>query len=316
MKAILKRTLPASWNRRLRRLGRLRWLTKARLLRSYGFDPRADPLLAASFVLLDPEVESHSYELANEEEMARFLAALLRVGPEVVRPYLAEARSDPVLGRDRGWRLSIKRRTPLGRRLAWYAIARVTKPRVVVETGIHDGLGSEALLRALERNAAEGSPGQLISFDLYDDTGWAVAPALRPGWQRVIGSTYDVLAPALAGRAVDLFIRDTPPIDALVRHELGVAMRHAAPTMIVVDSSGEGAIALREICRDLPPTRRGEIHVFADRPLNHVLRQNPHAYARFDPAPHEAGTGPEPEVGRTAAVDAALVGATTGVRSA
>jgi hypothetical protein len=36
----------------------------------------------------------------------------------------------------------------------------------VVETAIQEGLGSAVLLRALERNAEEGSSGELISFDV------------------------------------------------------------------------------------------------------------------------------------------------------
>lgn len=277
VKSFLKRHLPPSWLRRLRRLGRFRWITKYRLLSAYGFPLKDDPLLAARFVLTDPEVESHSYELANEHELVVFLADLLQADRCAVAAYVAEATSDPVLLRNRGWRLSIKRRTPLGRRTAWYVIARVIKPRLVVETGIHDGLGSEALLRALERNALEGHEGELMSIDIHKDTGWAVAPHLKGRWKQVIGSTFDLLESMLEGRAVDLFIRDTPPSDRNVRFELDVALRHAAQTLTIVDSAGEGAIVLRELCRRVG----GTTQVFIDRPLRHVLRANPHAYARF-----------------------------------
>lgn len=278
MKELLKRTLPTAWRRRLRRLGRLRWMTKYGLLKAYDFKPWSDPFLAARFVLWDPEVESHSYELENEQDLVTFLANLLKVNDSLVSGYLSEAKSDPVLLRDRGFRLSIKRRTPLGRRTAWYLITRITKPRLVVETGIHDGLGSETVLRALQRNAEEGSEGQLISFDIYADTGWAIAPSLKVRWRQVIGSTFDALEPALRGRQVDFFIRDTPPSERNVRFELGIALRHAADKLIVVDSAGEGAIVLREICGRLG----GTCDVFVDLPRRHVLRANPHAYARFE----------------------------------
>jgi hypothetical protein len=278
VKALLKRTLPVCVSRRLRRLGRLRWVTKYRLLRGYGCDPRAEPLVAARFVLADPEVESHSFELANEAELCAFLSRFLGADPARVAAAVAEAKADPVLARDRGFMLSLKRRPPLGRRLSWFVVARLTRPRLVVETGIHDGLGSEALLRALQLNALDGHPGRLVSFDVFADTGWAVAGELRPGWDRVIGSTYDVLEPTLAGRRVDLFVRDTPPAPEHVRFELAAAARHAGRRLVLIDSAGGGAMpVMAGLCRGAGV--EGTAEVFVERPLNHVLRENHQAYA-------------------------------------
>jgi hypothetical protein len=39
----------------------------------------------------------------------------------------------------------------LGRRIGWYAFARATKPKLVVETGVHQGIGAVTLIRALEK---------------------------------------------------------------------------------------------------------------------------------------------------------------------
>ena len=42
-----------------------------------------------------------------------------------------------------------------GRRLGWYAFARIIKPKVIIETGVDKGLGSVVLCAALEKNAEE-----------------------------------------------------------------------------------------------------------------------------------------------------------------
>ena len=53
-----------------------------------------------------------------------------------------------------------------GRRLAWYAIARVMKPTVIVETGVAHGIGACVLCTALLRNAEEGDPGRYAGSHL------------------------------------------------------------------------------------------------------------------------------------------------------
>ena len=176
----------------------MRWMSKLQILRTFGFNIWANPRVAVNYVLTDPELESFTYEIENTGELAAFLADLFGEPDGQVTGLIREAITDSVLGWDRGWSWSVKRRTPLGTRLAWYVIARLVRPAVVVETGIHQGFGSEVLLRALQRNAEEGYPGRLISFDVYEDTGALVSDTLRGGWTRVIESTFTALEPACA----------------------------------------------------------------------------------------------------------------------
>ena len=66
-------------------------------------------------------------------------------------------------------------RSPFGRRLGWYAVARAMKPRVVVETGVERGHGALLLCAALLRNAAEGAPGRYYGTDINPSAGWLLA---------------------------------------------------------------------------------------------------------------------------------------------
>lgn len=292
MKTVLKRLLPVRISRQLRRLGRLRWMTKYQLLRAYGCNPQSVPMIAAKFVLLDPEVESHSFEIANEAELCLFLCRFFGFDAARVEAVLTEAKADPVLSRDRGFSLSRKRHPPLGRRLAWFIIARLKKPRLIVETGIYDGLGSEVLLRALQLNALEGRPGRLISFDIFADSGRAVAGELRGEWQRMIGSTFEILEPTLRGQRVDLFIRDTPPAMDHIRFEINVAIQNAGDSLTVIDSGGEGAApVLREHCRLGAECSR--VEVFTERTLHHVQPENRQAYAIYVPRIDASPDGPD-----------------------
>lgn len=262
--------LPRDLRRRLGRLSRLRWVRKARLARGYGASLRDDPRTVLGFVLLDPEVDTFTYALDNEDELVDVTARALGVAPKRVAALFDEARDDPVLGAELNrrvrWRFDFKRRVLFGRRYAWYAIARELKPAVIVETGIKDGLGSVLLLRALERNAQEGSPGRLISFDLYPDKGWLVPERMRAEWQPIFASTGEALDPALAGLEVGMLVHDSDSSYASADFEYRTALAHAAPRLALVAGTAHHSDALPDLCAeyDVP------YHHFHDRPHRHV----------------------------------------------
>ena len=269
---------PRRWRALRRATNRLRWLLKISLLRQYGFPIARRPIRALRYVLWDPEVESFTYELANAAEMAAFAAPVLGVDTDQAVRWIDEARTDPLLTRDRGFHWSCKRRQPLGNRTLWYLVIRATKPRLVVEAGVHEGLGSEMILVALRRNAAEGRPGKLISFDIHDDTGWLVAPELRDNWEFVLESTLTGMQRALRGRTVDLFVHETPHVHEFIVPEVQTVARHADGRLIVLDTSGCTCAALEEIC-DACGAR---CHHFLDEPLDHIVRSNGTNLAVFD----------------------------------
>ena len=98
---------------------------------------------------------------------------------------------------------------PYGRRLGWYAIVRHLKPSLLVETGIHDGLGSSVLLRAIERNAAEGVDGR-PDLLRHPARGRVADPrALRARHDVRTGVSLGLLAGAVRGQAIDFFVHDS-----------------------------------------------------------------------------------------------------------
>jgi hypothetical protein len=269
MKKALKHIFSPKWQFRAHRLSRLRWFTKYQLMRDLEADVGLSRRLA--YVLLDPETESFSFELDNEPEVIAGLAIALEHPEHELAAYAAETRCDPELGelltRHVRRRFDVKRRLPLGNRLAWYVIVRALKPKLVVETGIYLGLGSLALLRALERNRQEGSPGELMSFDTNPRAGSIVRDQAREGWHRFVGFTNDLLPPALEGRQVNVLFQDTPHTEENQRFEFGAALSHAAPYLLLVDGSGGYAPTLKDLCME----RSGTYHRVPLRSRDHVF---------------------------------------------
>ena len=149
------------------------------------------PLAAIRWFLLDPEPSNFTYEIANENELVDFVTAALSVDRDRVARYVRELADDVELHErlsERLRQMPHRKRKPLfGRRAGWYAIVRATHPALAVETGVDDGLGSAAILRALERNAAEGFDGRLVSFDNNPACAGILDDGLRERWTFEIG---------------------------------------------------------------------------------------------------------------------------------
>ena len=265
----------------VRRLGRFRFLLKARQVGTEGRGFRADPVNSVRYVLFDPETHSYSFELGNVEELGEFLEGITGTPADAIAGYVDEALADPELTRQLRrrvrWRIDFKRSMPLGNRLLWYALVRAVKPRFVVETGIHQGLGSLMLLRALERNAEEGSEGRLVSIDLDPESGWLVPEHLRDRWTPVFGDIEADLEGALSGERVDVFIHESDHNEPLQRFEFSTALEHAASPLYVIDSSGVELPVLRDLCA----ARGGDHRLFIERPRRHFYRPPGTAVAVF-----------------------------------
>jgi methyltransferase family protein len=255
----------------VRRVGRLltgvRIRRNARILHTYGALKPTPRTVQTLF--FNKEADNFTYDIANEDELAGFLAESLGADVADARRYVAELQQDD----DLRTRLSRPLRTrrdrsskiAYGRRLGWYAATRIAKPALVVETGIHDGLGSAVLLRALERNAAEGVEGRLLSFDFREDVGWLLDAELKRRWDPVIGDTKKTLPAAVAGREVGLFVHDSDHAYEHERFEFETIAVVAAPGAVLISDNAHAGNAFRDFCE-----QRGlEFQLFRERPLRH-----------------------------------------------
>lgn len=107
----------------------------------------------------------------------------------------------------------------------YYALVRLLKPSIILETGVCDGLSSRFLLLAMERNGH----GVLHSIDLPNQdvdlghgarqrdvlsadrrTGWLVPDTLRARWHLHLGDAKELLPELLQKiEKIDIFIHDS-----------------------------------------------------------------------------------------------------------
>ncbi|MFN8343369.1 MAG: class I SAM-dependent methyltransferase [Spirosomataceae bacterium] len=92
----------------------------------------------------------------------------------------------------------------LARRVGWYAVIRVIKPKLVIETGVDKGLGSCVIAAALLRNRAEGFEGSYYGTDI------------NPGAGFLFKAPYDQVGKILYGDSIESLKKLNEPIDVFI----------------------------------------------------------------------------------------------------
>jgi predicted O-methyltransferase YrrM len=140
-----------------------------------------------------------------------------------------------------------------------YAVLRNTRPDLVVETGVCNGVSSAVILAALEHNGR----GRLYSVDFPEfsdgtapgehwegklgavvpagkQPGWLIPPALRDRWELTVGRSQDMLPPLLDRLGtIDVFIHDSEHSYECMRFEFGEAEQHLrSGGLLVADDAG------------------------------------------------------------------------------
>lgn len=229
---------------------------------------RERPRESLHYLLHSRELSNHTYELSNLDEMAAALAEALEIGGDQLSAYANELLADQEL-RDAlsaGLRTNPRRddEPRYGKRTMDYGIIRARKPQVVVELGTHDGLGSAVILRALQRNAAEGEDGRLICLDIGEEAGWLVPDELRERMSVQLGDARETLEPLVSEHGVDFFISDIGPYYDGKEWVFETARRHARGELVIRDEFDEITV-LREFAG-----RGGARYAaFEERPQGH-----------------------------------------------
>lgn len=194
----------------------------------------------------------------NRRHLAHALALACGVPAEAAWRAMAELLADTgfrerILERRRlaGLEAISDPRVEVGRRLAWYAAVRLTRPRLVIETGVDKGLGAAVLCAALLRNAEEGHPGRYLGTDI------------DPGAGRLLGPPYDTVGRILHGDSIasletidgpiDLFVNDSDHSAEYEGREYRTVESKLAPDALII---GDNAHVTDELMRFAETTGR------------------------------------------------------------
>jgi predicted O-methyltransferase YrrM len=200
------------------------------------------------------------------------LSTILQLAPEVIQNYFDEIEHDAefrdhIVGHfpnhPEGYRTD--RNPHVGRRLVWYAVVRATKPDVVVETGVDQGMGAVLLCAALKRNAAEGHAGQYFGTDINPRAGYFLSGAYTRFGKILYGDSLKSLETL---DKIDVFINDSDHSADYEQAEYELIRTRLTPRGVILGDNSHVTSRLAEFSM-----RYGRRFVFlAEEPANHWYR--------------------------------------------
>ncbi len=226
----------------------------------------------ARWLIGSREVTNFTYDLKprNARYLAHFLAGALGVDAAAITGYCDELAG---AGEIQEHLASYARYAPIspllddvarfGRRIGWYAVVRAIKPRLVVETGVDQGLGSLVLCEALRRNRLEGSDGRYLGLDINPRAGAILSSPWTDVGRLRIGDAIESIG--RLDTPVDLYVSDSDhSADYEYREYLAMAPHLSARAPIIADN----AHVTDSLCRFAEETGR-TFAFFREEPADH-----------------------------------------------
>lgn len=214
------------------------------------------------------EDTNFSYELhsSNIRHLSHAIAAALNVSPAEALFYINEAQQDKALKRHvidavlQGPHRSYSDASAnFAKRLGWYAVVRLLKPNLVVETGVDKGLGSVVICAALRRNGS----GRYLGTDIDPSAGFLLTPPYSEVGEILYGDSLESLRKIDA--QVDLFINDSDHSPNYEAREYELIHEKLSENSIIL---GDNSHATDELMNWSEKVGRKFIF-WPERPINH-----------------------------------------------
>ena len=130
------------------------------------------------------------------------------------------------------------------RRIGWYTIARILKPKIIVETGVDKGMGALVLCRALQKNKEEGFDGFYYGTEINVEAGYLFKGELAKFGEIIYGDSIKTLLDFT--KKIDLFVNDSDhSADYEYREYLTIRTKLSKNAIILGDNSHETDKLLR-----------------------------------------------------------------------
>lgn len=150
-----------------------------------------------------------------------------------------------------------------GRRIGWYAIVRAVKPKIVVETGVDQGMGSCIIAEALSRNSKDGKKGKYYGTDIVTSAGSLFTGKYKNFGEILYGDSIKSLK-KLGGK-IDIFINDSDHSPEYEAKEYQTIQKLLTDKSIILGDNSHGS---PELCKFAEKTKR-KFLFFKEQPKNH-----------------------------------------------
>ena len=232
------------------------------------YQPALD--LVSAWAAQDTELSNFYYDLTdlNRKHLAGLISTLTGASAREVESVFRELDNDADLTAHLT-RVAAELAYPkdvrflFGRRVGWYAMVRLKKPRVVIETGVDAGVGSCVICAALLRNAAEGHPGRYWGTEIRRDAGKLLTAPYAGVGEIVYGDSISTLE--AFNDPIDIFINDSDHSGDYEYREYRTVAEKLSPGAIIL---GDNSHVTDSLCRFAWETGRCFVF-FREAPKDH-----------------------------------------------
>jgi hypothetical protein len=210
------------------------------------------------------------YELTQHNllYLAHFVGIVTDTTPEVALQYFSELEENMDLKRhiqNKFAESNYEKDVSLhfGRRIGWYAITRITKPKVVVETGVDHGVGACILTAALLMNKEEGFSGQYFGTDISHSAGQLLTGKYCEVGKILYGDSIQSLISLV--ESINLFINDSDHSSEYEYREYQAIRDKLSKHAIILGDNAHNSDSLAKFSLE---TSRN-FHFFKEVPKNH-----------------------------------------------
>jgi len=151
----------------------------------------------------------------------------------------------------------------IGRRIGWYYIIRIRRPKLVVETGVHHGVGALVINCALRRNRHEGYPGAYLGTDISPTSGELLVHPFNEKSSIVIDDSIATLRSLVT--PIDLFINNSDHSAEYDVAEYSSIQKKLSMDAMILGDNSHASDSLRHFSEK---TKRNFIF-FKEEPSNH-----------------------------------------------
>ena len=150
-----------------------------------------------------------------------------------------------------------------GRRESWYIIIRSIKPKFIIETGVHQGVGACVIASALAKNKEEGYPGEYIGIDIDPKAGFLFNDLFSDFGEIIYSDSLEALR-RFTGK-LDLFINDSDHSSDYENSEYQLIIEKLSKTGIILGDNSH----TNSILRDFSLQRERNFVFFKEEPDRH-----------------------------------------------
>jgi hypothetical protein len=215
------------------------------------------------------ENSNYYYDITelNKEHLSQMIAHVTNGSPNDIFKYFGELEQNHALRKHLEAGLNAYGQDfaeiQYGRRLGWYALIRELKPSLVIETGVHQGVGACVIASALLKNISEGFTGRYLGTDIDLNAGKLLSGIYLSVGEILYGDSIESLKKV--DSKIDIFINDSdhdPEYEAMEYDT--IATKLSEKSVILGDNSH-----VTNKLSQFSKVNSREFIFFSEKPKNH-----------------------------------------------